>query len=1076
MDQFCRSIGVLLVVLVPLAGGCSGLYSYKQADDKKLTEICKGGFETEKPLLLQSACGSKLMQYTGQAACDAGAGAGCGVAAVGALGKGNLSKAMQTGRLEGDERDALLFADDGCEVGDETSCLIEAGLLMASDSQYDNARALQLLDQKCKRAEMPAVCHTIGVAFEKNARGGQDRKEAFNYFEQSCEGEYGPGCWKLGKMYEKGFGVSQSQTRAKRRYERACELNHEKACESIGGEPAKSDEELLVERVQLTKKTFVEIGEKACNEGFRHACTFIGRLIDRGELRGRFVDDGRADDFYERGCERGAAHSCYFLAKRVERRGKSVAEIDEGVGRAKRACDAGMAEACDLERDLRAAVVSEERAESLAKRCEAGGGTAGESASSEGSAPKVDQPCYVAGEAFARSHNFRRDPRRALTLHRTGCQQGNGRSCWRAGRLLATDKTDSDEVSAEGLFERACEQRSIPGCHELGRRYKSNDQPKEAVRTFQKACRRGHGPSCGELASFYENGEVVDEDMAKAEDYHRQGCRSGDKESCTALGLFFLEHTQTAESTARGLKLLKIGCRRQHGRACANLGLYSSQWEEGPFEKETKDYLEKACLLESGLGCALFGQGYRRGSFVDKDVAKAVQLYNQACNYGSGAGCTDLGDMYRFGEGVERDAEQAESFYRKACELDYGAGCEGLGNMKLHDPDHAYEPHVAADLYETGCEFGHDNSCQQYVRLYTGGVHTEKSYAKAVSVLEKGCENGALHSCDALGNWLRLGLGTDADPNRAKEVSRRYTDSRRRHCEEYGDAHACVVLAHEIAHGDGTSTDDAKGREFLRKKCENGMQAACHEIAKLRAKGHIFPHKHEKGVEKLRSLCNDGNERACRRAATFMRYAATEHRELTRAVDYSRKVCEEDDSRACRMTGYAYLHGVGVEADPKRASEILSNSCTGEGDAGCLGYTQAVIEAKYLSKLDAPLKRAEAGCERNDWSDCAVAGSLYASGFAADQDIGRAKSLYERGCQAGGVHTCSVASALESLDKVAASMPGPSDCGVGDGELCILAGTAALFGYETRRAPEKAAGLFEKACELGDGLGCKLRF
>ncbi len=59
---------------------------------------------------------------------------------------------------------------------------------------------------------------------------------------------------------------------------------------------------------------------------------------------------------------------------------------------------------------------------------------------------------------------------------------------------------------------------------------------------------------------------------------------------------------------------------------------------------------------------------YRRGEGVEKDPAKAVQLYRMAAEQGNAEAQTKLADSYRTGEGVEKDLAKANQLYRMAAD------------------------------------------------------------------------------------------------------------------------------------------------------------------------------------------------------------------------------------------------------------------------------------------------------------------------------------------------------------------------------------------------------------------------
>ena len=58
-----------------------------------------------------------------------------------------------------------------------------------------------------------------------------------------------------------------------------------------------------------------------------------------------------------------------------------------------------------------------------------------------------------------------------------------------------------------------------------------------------------------------------------------------------------------------------------------------------------------ACDRGKAASCALLAEMYEEGKDVDKNLARAAQLYQRACEGGNGRGCASLGVMYAEGQG-----------------------------------------------------------------------------------------------------------------------------------------------------------------------------------------------------------------------------------------------------------------------------------------------------------------------------------------------------------------------------------------------------------------------------------------
>ncbi|CAB4415534.1 unnamed protein product [Rhizophagus irregularis] len=57
---------------------------------------------------------------------------------------------------------------------------------------------------------------------------------------------------------------------------------------------------------------------------------------------------------------------------------------------------------------------------------------------------------------------------------------------------------------------------------------------------------------------------------------------------------------------------------------------------------------------------------YENGEGVDKDYARAFELYHKAANSGYGFAQYNLANMYEYGEEVEKDINQAIYWYEKS--------------------------------------------------------------------------------------------------------------------------------------------------------------------------------------------------------------------------------------------------------------------------------------------------------------------------------------------------------------------------------------------------------------------------
>ena len=81
-----------------------------------------------------------------------------------------------------------------------------------------------------------------------------------------------------------------------------------------------------------------------------------------------------------------------------------------------------------------------------------------------------------------------------------------------------------------------------------------------------------------------------------------------------------------------------------------------------------RQYLEKALLEDSVVAMNNLGEMYRLGQGVQKDIARALALYEQGDNLGCVICGYNIGEIYRDGEGVEVDLAKAYRWFARSAE------------------------------------------------------------------------------------------------------------------------------------------------------------------------------------------------------------------------------------------------------------------------------------------------------------------------------------------------------------------------------------------------------------------------
>jgi uncharacterized protein len=123
----------------------------------------------------------------------------------------------------------------------------------------------------------------------------------------------------------------------------------------------------------------------------------------------------------------------------------------------------------------------------------------------------------------------------------------------------------------------------------------------------------------------------------------------------------------------------------------------------------------KACLDECEAGaadrCRRLAVTYAMARGVERDEARATELYERACDMKDWASCVFAGQMHEYHHGVPEDLAAATAFYARACDAHWGAACYNLAIMVENGRGVPADPVRAASLYDIACAAGAKIAC-----------------------------------------------------------------------------------------------------------------------------------------------------------------------------------------------------------------------------------------------------------------------------------------------------------------------------------------------------------------------------
>lgn len=197
------------------------------------------------------------------------------------------------------------------------------------------------------------------------------------------------------------------------------------------------------------------------------------------------------------------------------------------------------------------------------------------------------------------------------------------------------------------------------------------------------------------------------------------------------------------------------------------------------------EHYQKAA--DNGCAKGWFGLGrlYETGYGVEKDAAKAKELFEKAVDAGEPLGNVGLGYLYQRGEGVEASGPAAAEFFEKA---------------------------AASDDWTT-----RNDARLRLGRLYSaGGEGLEADGAKAQGYCQAAADENYGNAWNALGNFAYNGVvGGAADYDKAFEYFKKAADCGRGYN---------LGVAYSV--GRGCEADHAKAIELFNKEIASGKEPA----------------------------------------------------------------------------------------------------------------------------------------------------------------------------------------------------------------------------------------------------------
>ena len=216
----------------------------------------------------------------------------------------------------------------------------------------------------------------------------------------------------------------------------------------------------------------------------------------------------------------------------------------------------------------------------------------------------------------------------------------------------------------------------------------------------------------------------------------------------------------------------------------------------------------------------------------------------------------------------------------------------------------------------------------------------------------------------------------------------------------------------------------------LERGCELGGARACLELAAVLGAPASDAAQHTRAAQIFERLCGEGLALGCREAGRAREDGSVVARDLVAARSFYQKACVGEDLSSCTRVGFMMARGLGGPAEPNKAAAVLRVSCESAEVSSCttLGQLASIKSEGAQEALDRAQRALTERCDVQQGADspaegqrsslvaasCEALGVLWKRGMGTKRDLARARSLFDRACQAGRPSACARAERLQA--------------------------------------------------------------
>jgi uncharacterized protein len=188
-------------------------------------------------------------------------------------------------------------------------------------------------------------------------------------------------------------------------------------------------------------------------------------------------------------------------------------------------------------------------------------------------------------------------------------------------------------------------------------------------------CTGGHAGSCAILAVMLRDGTGVTKDWERAATLAQQACDEDQLAACRLVAVAKLGGQGVKKDKPGAIALLDKTCTGGDGMACVELG--AARLSDKKLAQDAVYAFRRACYGGEHDGCAWLGTLYADGKGGQSANPKiAVKFFEKGCKEGSTRACVGLADLLKAGKGIDKDVARAKELFAKACNAGDAKACK----------------------------------------------------------------------------------------------------------------------------------------------------------------------------------------------------------------------------------------------------------------------------------------------------------------------------------------------------------------------------------------------------------------